>query len=336
MRNGCAALSWRDRRRRIVVSLFLLLSALAAPPLAVAQLTPPSTGGVARLDWLLHRLVGARRVLVIGAHPDDEDTALLALVSRGYGADAAYLSLSRGEGGQNLIGDELGTALGLIRSRELESARAIDGARQFFTRAYDFGYTRSLEETQRFWLPDSILKDVVRVVRLFRPHVIVTVFSGTPRDGHGQHQMAGVMARRAFAVAGDATVFPELAGEEGLQPWTALKLYWSTRFNRTGTTLVLPTGGLDPHSGRSYQQIAMASRSRHRWRACLFADHYFCSYSPGSLSQFSGSSKRQSVPVRRRRPLLPKTPASPRKTLGRQMTAGDHDRRNVGIGARLS
>ncbi|MCH7875386.1 MAG: PIG-L family deacetylase [Gemmatimonadetes bacterium] len=264
MRNGCAASWWRDRRHRIVVSLFLLLLALAAPPLAAAQLTPPSTGGVARLDRLLHRLAGAQRVLVIGAHPDDEDTALLALVSRGYGADAAYLSLSRGEGGQNLIGDELGIALGLIRSRELESARAIDGARQFFTRAYDFGYTRSLEETQRFWLPDSILKDVVRVVRLFRPHVIVTVFSGTPRDGHGQHQMAGVMARRAFAVAGDATVFPELAGEEGLQPWTALKLYRSTRFNRTGTTLVLPTGGLDPHSGRSYQQIAMASRSRHR------------------------------------------------------------------------
>ncbi len=217
-----------------------------------------------RIDELLQQLTEPRRVLVVGAHPDDEDSSILALFARGHGAEAAYLSLSRGEGGQNLIGNELGIGLGVVRTGELESARSVDGGRQFFTRAYDFGYTRALSETETFWLPDSILKDVVRVIRRFRPHVVVTVFSGTPRDGHGQHQMSGVMARRAFEVAGDADVFPELASEEGLEPWTPLKLYHSTRFDRAATTLHLATGGLDSRSGRTYHQIAMASRSRHR------------------------------------------------------------------------
>lgn len=203
-------------------------------------------------------------MLVIGAHPDDEDTALLALLARGYGADAAYLSLSRGEGGQNLIGDELGVALGLLRSQELMAARRLDGAHQFFTRAYDFGYSRSLEETSRFWPPDSVLKDVVRIVRRFRPHVIVASWSGTPRDRHGQHQMAGVVAQRAFDRAADPDAFPELAAEEGLSPWAPGKLYRTTFFDSAATTLHLVTGALDPRSGRSYHQIAMASRSLHR------------------------------------------------------------------------
>ena len=270
MRNVSAVSWWHDKlpKRstapvRLLFSVVpILLIALAGP--AFAQLAPPSSGGMIALDRVLRRLAEPRRVLIIGAHPDDEDTQLLALAARGYGADAAYLSLSRGEGGQNLIGEELGAALGLIRSRELEAARAIDGAMQFFTRAYDFGYTRSLDETERFWLPDSILKDVVRIVRRFRPHVIVAVFSGTPRDGHGQHQMAGVMARRVFDVAGDAAVFPELEREEGLTPWTPLKLYRRTRRNPADATLELPTGGIDPMTGRSYHQIAMASRSQHK------------------------------------------------------------------------
>ncbi len=246
------------------LSIAALLAAclIAAPPLA-AQLAPPSTGGIVAFDYLLQRLAENRRALVIAAHPDDEDTSFLALLARGYGADAAYLALSRGEGGQNLIGDELGVGLGLLRSRELESAREIDGARQFFTRSYDFGYSRSFEETSQFWPPDSVLKDVVRVVRRFRPHVMVSVFSGTSRDGHGQHQAAGAAALPAFEAAGDPTRFPELETEEGLSPWRPLKLYRSTRFDAGSTTLEMETGFLDPRTGRSINQIAMESRSQH-------------------------------------------------------------------------
>ncbi len=231
---------------------------------AAAQLEPPSTGGAAALDRALQRLAEPRRVLVIGAHPDDEDTSLLALLAQGYGADAAYLSLSRGEGGQNLIGEELGVTLGLLRSQELVAARQLDGARQFFTRAYDFGYSRTLDETSQSWPPDEVLEDVVRIVRRFRPHVIVASWSGTPRDRHGQHQMAGVVARRAFDVADDPAMFPQLGAEEGLAPWRPTKLYRTTFFDSAATTLSPFTGDLDPRTGRSYHQIAMASRSLHR------------------------------------------------------------------------
>jgi LmbE family N-acetylglucosaminyl deacetylase len=205
-----------------------------------------------------------KRVLMIGAHPDDEDTELLTVLVRGMGSEAGYLSLNRGEGGQNLIGPELGEALGLLRTEELLAARRLDGARQYFTRAYDFGYSKSLEETWQHWPRDTVLKDVVRIVRRFRPQIIVSIFSGTPRDGHGQHQAAGWSAQEAFRVAGDSSQFPELFNEEGLLPWTPLKLYRSTRFDSTATTLTLNGGILDPAVGKSYHQIAMAGRSLHR------------------------------------------------------------------------
>ena len=149
-----------------------------------------------------------KRVLVIGAHPDDEDTELLTILVRGEGAEAAYLSLNRGEGGQNLIGSELGVALGILRTEELLAARRLDGAGQYFTRAYDFGFSKTLDETWAHWPRDTILKDVVRIVRRFRPQIIVSIFSGTPRDGHGQHQAAAWAAMEAFRVAGDSTAFP--------------------------------------------------------------------------------------------------------------------------------
>jgi LmbE family N-acetylglucosaminyl deacetylase len=201
---------------------------------------------------------------MIGAHPDDEDTELLTVLVRGMGAEAAYLSLNRGEGGQNLIGPELGEALGLVRTEELLAARRLDGAHQFFTRAYDFGYSKTLDETWQHWPRDTILKDVVRIVRRFRPQIIVSVFSGTPKDGHGQHQAAGWAAREVFRVSGDSTRFPELAREEGLAPWSASKLYRSTRFDTAATTVVLEGGRVDPAVGLSYHQIAMAGRSLHR------------------------------------------------------------------------
>ncbi len=205
-----------------------------------------------------------KRVLMIGAHPDDEDTELLTVLVRGMGAEAGYLSLTRGEGGQNLIGAELGEALGLLRTEELLAARKLDGARQYFTRAYDFGYSKRLEETWEHWPRDSILKDVVRIVRRFRPQIIVSIFSGTPRDGHGQHQAAGWSAHEAYRAAGDSTRFRELLVDEGLLPWTPLKLYRSARFDSAATTLTLNGGVLDPAVGKSYHQIAMAGRSLHR------------------------------------------------------------------------
>jgi LmbE family N-acetylglucosaminyl deacetylase len=229
-----------------------------------AQLEPPSTGGTVALHQELRMLGHYKRVLMIGAHPDDEDTELLAVLVRGFGAETGYLSLNRGEGGQNLIGSELGEALGLIRTEELLAARRLDGAQQYFTRAYDFGFSKSLDETWQHWPQDTILKDVVRIVRRFRPQIIVSVFSGTPRDGHGQHQAAGWAAQEAFRVAGDSTRFPELEREEHLAPWRPLKLYRSTRFDTSATTTTIDGGVLDPLIGKSFHQIAMAGRSLHR------------------------------------------------------------------------
>ena len=242
----------------------VLLFALGVAPSLAAQAEPPSTGGAAALARELRGLGAVKRVLVIGAHPDDEDTDLLALLALGEGAEAAYLSLSRGEGGQNLIGPELGEELGILRTGELLAARRTDGARQYFTRAYDFGYSKSLDEALTLWPRDSLLKDVVRIVRRFRPQVVVSIFRGNRRDGHGQHQAAGWAALAAFDAAGDGSRFPELASEEGLAPWTPLRLYLSTRFDSLATTARLEAGELDPVLGQSYHQIAMRSRSLHR------------------------------------------------------------------------
>ena len=231
-----------------VVGLLLSFGAVGVSP---GQMSPAGTGGVAALATTLRQLGSNKRVLMIGAHPDDEDTQLLVLLSRGLGAQAAYLSLTRGEGGQNLIGPELGPELGVIRTEELLSARELDGARQFFTRAYDFGYSKTVDETFRFWPRDSILKDVLDVIRRFRPQIIIAVFSGTPADGHGHHQVSAILARQAFDLLRDSVGGPQ-------------KFYRSTRGDPSATTLTLPVGILDPIIGQSYFQIAMASRSRHR------------------------------------------------------------------------
>jgi LmbE family N-acetylglucosaminyl deacetylase len=234
-----------------VVGLLGLVLSFGAAPASQGQLSPTGTGGVAALATTLRQLGSNKRVLMIGAHPDDEDTQLLVLLSRGMGAQAAYLSLTRGEGGQNLIGPELGPELGIIRTEELLAARELDGARQFFTRAYDFGFSKSVDETFRFWPRDSILKDVIEVIRRFRPQIIIAVFSGTPADGHGHHQVSAILARQAFDMLRDST-------------WGPQKFYRSTRGDPTATTLTLPVGILDPVIGQSYFQVAMASRSRHR------------------------------------------------------------------------
>ena len=201
------------------------------------------------------------RVLLVGAHPDDEDTFLIAWLSRGRHVETAYLSLTRGDGGQNLIGNELGEALGVLRTEELVAARRVDGARQFFTRAYDFGFSKDTVDTFRHWPRDSVLGDVVKIVRAFRPHLIVGVFSGTPRDGHGQHQVSGILAREAYEHAGDTARFPEPAYGNR---WTPLKFYRAARFNAASATVSFDAGEYSPVLGRSYAEIAGESRSQHK------------------------------------------------------------------------
>jgi len=202
------------------------------------------------------------RVLLIGAHPDDEDTFLIAWLSRGRHVETAYLSLTRGDGGQNLIGNELGEALGVIRTEELLAARRVDGAQQYFTRAFDFGFSKDTIDTYRHWPRDSILGDVIRVVRAFRPHVIFAVFSGTPRDGHGHHQVSGLLAREAYRVAGDTVRFPVARFGPA---WTPLKLYGNARYDPAGgETLRFDVGEYSPLLGRSYAEIAGESRSQHK------------------------------------------------------------------------
>jgi LmbE family N-acetylglucosaminyl deacetylase len=201
------------------------------------------------------------RVLVIGAHPDDEDTQLIAWLARGHRAETAYLSLTRGDGGQNLIGNELGEALGVIRTEELLAARRIDGAHQFFTRAYDFGFSKTAPESFAHWPRDSVLGDMIKVVRGFRPQIIVSVFSGTPRDGHGQHQVAGILAREVYDAAADTVRFP--SAKFG-SPWTVLKFYRGARFSRNDGTIAMNVGEYDPILGLTYSEIAADSRSQHK------------------------------------------------------------------------
>ncbi len=247
--------------RRIHLLILALLCAVAPAP--VAAQSGADAEGAAGLGLALRRLGNTARVLMIGAHPDDENTALLAELALGSGADVAYLSLTRGEGGQNLIGPELEEGLGLIRSEELLAARRLDGAQQFFTRANDYGFSKSADEAFSQWPRDSLLADVVAVVRTFRPDIILAVFSGTPRDGHGQHQASGIMAREAFEAAGDPSRFPgQIAA--GLTPHQPAYLFQSLWRGGDGEAVRIQTGELDRLLGRSRYQIAMASRSRHR------------------------------------------------------------------------
>jgi len=258
-----------NRRRSSRILLGLTALALGGHPLGrpLAAQSLEGTGAVA-VGLLLRQMDGVKRVLMIGAHPDDEDTSLLTELARGWGAETAYLSLTRGDGGQNVLGTELFEGLGVIRTGELEAARRLDGGRQFFTRAFDYGFSKSADEALTLWPHQELLADVVWVIRRFRPQVVVSVWRGTPRDGHGQHQASGIVAREAFAAAGDPARFPEQL-ERGVEAWAPDKLYVSDRFGGRGgepspQTLRILTGDLDPLLGRSLFQLSMESRSQHR------------------------------------------------------------------------
>ena len=197
--------------------------------------------------------------------PTTRTPDLITVLVRGEGAEAAYLSLNRGEGGQNLIGPELGEALGLLRTEELLSARSLDGGRQYFTRAYDFGYSKTLDDTWQHWPRDSILKDVVRVIRHSSRRSSSRSSPARRSDGHGQHQAAGWAAQRGLRGGRRLAALPG-TGARGRTAGLARRQALSRRRDsrRRPNMFTIQTGGLDPAVGQSYHQIAMASRSRHR------------------------------------------------------------------------
>ena len=208
-------------------------------------------------------------VLYIAAHPDDENTAVLATLSKGRNLRTAYLSITRGGGGQNLIGPELGEGLAAIRTQELLAARRIDGAEQFFTSAVDFGFSKTAEESLRIWNHDQVLGDVVRTIRAFRPDVILSRFPPDERAGHGHHTASALLAIEAFQAAADPARFPGQI-QAGLRPWRATRLLWNHfRFSDDAPkpaagSLTLGVGAYDPLLGRSYGELAAESRSQHR------------------------------------------------------------------------
>ncbi|HQX70199.1 MAG TPA: PIG-L family deacetylase [Bacteroidia bacterium] len=215
----------------------------------------------------LEKLNTVGTVLYIAAHPDDENTRLLTYLSKEKHLRTCYLSLNRGEGGQNLIGKEQGAALGIIRTNELLQARKIDGAEQYFTRAIDFGYSKSPEETFTFWNHDSVLADVVYIIRLLQPDVIITRFPTTGEGGHGHHTASAILASEAFKMAADPKYFPEQL--KSLKPWQAKTLYWNTfNFGNNNTQrddqLKTDVGFFNTWWGKGCGEIAAQSRSQHK------------------------------------------------------------------------
>jgi len=251
--------------------LSLLLFAGLIPTRAQRTFT-----GEIEIRQALEKLGTLGSVMMIGAHPDDEREQVLAYLALGRHVRTAYLSLTRGEGGQNLIGPEQGDELGIIRSQELLTSRRIDGAEQYFTRAIDFGFSKTADETLQKWDRNKVLGDVVYNIRRFRPDVVILVFSGTPRDGHGHHQASSILGKEAFSLAGDPTKFPEQLAY--VQPWTPKRLMMNAGGPGGGQNkgkgkadkaapppgLSIDIGVYSPELGASFGEIGGASRSANR------------------------------------------------------------------------
>jgi LmbE family N-acetylglucosaminyl deacetylase len=241
---------------------FALLAASASSALAV-DLSP------AAIRQELRSFGTPGTVLHIAAHPDDENTQLITYLSLGRGYRTAYLSLTRGDGGQNELGPDFDEKLGVVRTQELLAARRFDHGRQFFSRAIDFGYSKTPEETLRFWDRDAVLGDVVRVIRQFRPDVIVTRFPIPPGSGgHGHHTASAILAVEAFKLAGDPQAYPEQFAQ-GLTPWQPKRVVWNSWSGRgpsglNGPTVPLDIAGTDPVTGESFGTIANKSRGMHK------------------------------------------------------------------------
>ncbi|MBD2753292.1 PIG-L family deacetylase [Spirosoma validum] len=211
-------------------------------------------------------------VLYVAAHPDDENTLLLAYMAKERLVRTGYMALTRGDGGQNLIGSEQGENIGVIRTQELLAARRIDGPDQFFSRAYDFGFSKSTNEAIRTWGQDKVLADVVWVIRKYQPDVIITRFPPDARAGHGHHSASGFLAEEAFKISNDPTKFPEQLTY--VKPWQAKRILWNVfipgaflsnkKPEEAGNLIGIETGLYNPLLGKSYGEIAAESRSQHK------------------------------------------------------------------------
>ncbi|HEU4636672.1 MAG TPA: PIG-L family deacetylase, partial [Edaphobacter sp.] len=252
---------------------------------AYARPLPVDRGSVG-LSQTLQKLHTRASLAMITAHPDDEDGGMLAYESRGQGVDTTLLTLNRGEGGQNVMTGDYWDQLGTLRTQELLAAGNYYGVHQYWTRVADFGFSKTIEEALKTWGEERVLYDVVRVIRMQRPLVVTSVFAGNVSDGHGQHQVAGYMAQRVYAMAGDPKVFPDQI-KAGLKPWSPLKVYARVPFARvsekgiydyaTGhyapvrfrnyvdntwiegvpsTTVKIPSGNYNPMLGLSYMQLS--------------------------------------------------------------------------------
>ncbi|MBC7572374.1 MAG: PIG-L family deacetylase [Spirosoma sp.] len=253
---------------RFLVALLLICTTLSAQ-VPYGPIKPTPAGDILSN---LKKLNVLGSVLYVAAHPDDENTLMLTYLSKERLVRTAYLSLTRGDGGQNLIGAEQGENIGMIRTQELLAARRVDGPDQFFSRAYDFGFSKSTDEALQTWGGDKILSDVVWVIRKYQPDVIITRFPPDARAGHGHHSASGFLAEEAFKISGDPTKFPKQLAY--VKPWQAKRILWNA-YNpgnfmsnnapgESGNLIGIETGLYNPLLGRSYGEIAAESRSQHR------------------------------------------------------------------------
>ena len=237
-----------------------------------AFLSSLSFGQSLSSSQLYHQLLKLRetkRVLYVAAHPDDENTRMIAYLANGEHAEVGYLSLTRGDGGQNLIGKELGIELGQIRTQELIKAREVDGGKQYFTRALDFGYSKDPTETLQNWDKEKVLADVVWAIRSFQPDIIITRFNTTPGITHGHHTTSAILANEAFALSGDPKAYPDQL--KYVKPWQAERIFFNA-YNFRGEFepeagkryYAMEVGGYDPLLGKTYHQLAADSRTMHK------------------------------------------------------------------------
>ncbi|MCX6194994.1 MAG: PIG-L family deacetylase, partial [Cytophagales bacterium] len=249
----------------------ILLALLAFPALSQQR-------NAAQLGEDLKKLKVLGSVLHVAAHPDDESTHMLTWFAQQQHWETNYFACTRGDGGQNLIGDEQGVPLGLIRTQELLAARRIDGANQYFSRAFDFGFSKSTDEALGFWDKNLILSDLVWVIRKTRPDIIFTRFPPDARAGHGHHSASSALAIEAYKAAADPNMFPEQL-KQGVDVWQAKRLLWNTfRFpGSSGNSTIsdsqfkVDIGDFLPFLGQSTGELAAYSRSQHKSQGFGFA-----------------------------------------------------------------